>query len=528
MRVDRHTALSVLYLFLPIWIFLLCWVRPLWAIPTMLLTMGAVWYFIRDQGPMPDTEPPLRCWERVLLLGASIFFTWVSGIGAFVGQLSDYGKHNLLFFDLITRDWPVFYPNPHYDTPFLCYYLAYYLPTAGLAKLLAVPIEWADALSVGWGWAGVWLILRWVVRLSGPYRIWIGLGLLLLAGLEIPFRFGPMLWVEHGGNWSAWWDAFTQGKAAFYTRYGPPRYFFSDRLPQHSLAPYPLINQLQQTPQHAFGGWIATGLFLHRQRTGANPAGLLLLGVALVLWSPFISIGLAALAIVRQPALLRPRVFLNPLYAIPSVALLVVLGAYFLAHWPYQYVGFMTDGWNQPADVIVHFSYFIINYGLPVLILWWLNRNFPDVRPWWQLAAQSAIIMTLMSSIYMGIYNDFFMRTIIPAQWAFHLAVANGLARTLVAHRWTWAKRTMAAWVLIGLFMPTRLIGYAIWGLRFPTKIPRSITNAVRVRNEPDLSQLKGDSDFPEHDFAIQYLGRRDSFFYRYLLKHSATAPTAP
>lgn len=283
MRIDRLTTLTLLYLLLPVWLFLLGWVQLPTALPLCLLTAVAGYRYVRKPNVATSPEVPLHRYEIAILLLASLFFTWVSGIGAFTVQLTDYGKHNQIFVDLITRNWPIIYQNPRYNDPFLCYYVAYYLPTAALTKLLHLPLRCADWLSAGWGWAGLWLSLRWAMRLSGPYRVWIGAGLLLLAGIEIPYRLGPWLWVENGGDWSAWWDALWHGPIFRYSRYVPPRYFFSGGQWQHSLSAAPLFDQLQQAPQHAFPGWLGASLLLHRQRSGRAVASLWLVSSVLLL-----------------------------------------------------------------------------------------------------------------------------------------------------------------------------------------------------------------------------------------------------
>lgn len=535
MRADRLSTLTIGYLFTPVLLFAGTWFRPVLALPALLLLCGGVWLLCREAEALPAPDRPLTQSERLAWLAATLFFTGISGIGAWVGQLSDYDKHNLLFNDLIRQPWPVRYANPQRAaTPWLCYYVAYYLPTAALMKVL--PLRLADFVSTGWGLLGIGLALRWAIRLlsPSPYRLPAAALLLLLAGIDIPYRFGPALFIEHHGNWNAWWEALLAGRASQYSQYVPPRYFFSGGHWEHSLSAVPLIDQLQQTPQHALPGWLAVGLWRTRQTYGQHPAGLLFIGTALLLWSPFVALGLALLAVLDCPALLRPLAWLHRVYTPSALLLLFLLGGYLLAHTPIAYAGPITDAWQTPADGLLQAGYLLLNYGLPAGLLCWLSRYLPDGRPWARLAGRSALAIALLSSIYVGVFNDFYMRTIIPAQWLFQLALLAGLLGWLdqrhrdrdhfrwPASRWPavrWPARLLTCWLAIGLFMPVRLVGFTLWALRFPKPIPRSILNATRIRHEADLSHLTADPHDPKADYASQYLGKRDSFASRYLLR---------
>ena len=56
------------------------------------------------------------------------------GFGGFAPQKSDWGKHNAILNDLVTRSWPVYYKNDN-EISMLVYYLAQYLVPALAGKI---------------------------------------------------------------------------------------------------------------------------------------------------------------------------------------------------------------------------------------------------------------------------------------------------------------------------------------------------------------------------------------------------------
>jgi hypothetical protein len=524
MPTHRLVSLTLCYLFLPVLLFLWGWTYPWVAAPLSVLLGWTVWLLGHPIGSEP-ASPPLSSLEQIGLLLASVGLLLVSGIGAFTGQLGDYAKHNQLLVDLVRNPWPVTYPAAT-GQPFLCYYLAYYLPTAGLASLLNVPLRWVDALSVPWGWAGIWLSLRWAVQFSGRYRVWVAVGLLMVAGIEIPYRLGPWLWAETGGTFSGWWAAL-HSKAIFqYSPYVPPRFFFSNRLWPNSLTLEPLLYQLQQTPQHAFPAWLGASLWLHWQRTQRPLAGWLLVGVAGLLWSPFVVIGLVVLTGWEGRKRWQSAGWQRTQWVLLAVVLglLLVLATYLMAHAPLAFVGLTTDAWQTPTDGLLHVGLLLLNVGLPVGLLWVVCRSVGTFWPRW--ATGAAVGIALCSLVYVGVFNDFFTRTSMPLQWVLGLALLNGL---LAAWHVPGARKRLSVWLLtgwvvVGAFMPLRLLGYTLWALRFSKKDPLSV--ATTAQKQTDITQLKGGPYDPPAHYAAQYLGQRESWFATYLM--STPLPTAP
>jgi hypothetical protein len=274
MKTDRLTLASLGFLYVPVFLFLQFWIIPIIAIPLSVLIAFGIRQFVRQSASADELSNPFSRNEWLILASGALFWTWISGIGAFVPQYGDYDKHNLVFHDLITRPWPTEYVNARFDNPFLCYYLAYYLPTAVAAKLFNLSFQSAEWVSFTWGWLGVLLAFCWAARLSKKFRVWIAVGLPFLSGVEIAIRLFWSLYVDFKWNVPTWFAAVFSNRIPGYTRYETPRFAFSNHNWAQSIDPAPLVMQLQAVPQHTLGGWIAIGLIAYWQRRKSTPVAL--------------------------------------------------------------------------------------------------------------------------------------------------------------------------------------------------------------------------------------------------------------
>src|SRR5690606_22568110 len=201
----------------------------------------------------------------------------LNGSGGVGVQTWDWAKHTAILADLVSQSWPVAYRlDASGDQLGLVYYIAYYLPAAVAGKWLG----WraANGTLFLWTVAGVILTWLWMIRIgrASPFA---ALGVLVLfTGFDL---LGAALSLE-GSHLSdrPWWDNFDlewwQGAAV---------------LPGN-------ITLIAYAPHQALGGWLTTALVLDALRRGRRGFPLIVpLGLGL-LWSPFATIGLMALAAV--------------------------------------------------------------------------------------------------------------------------------------------------------------------------------------------------------------------------------------
>ncbi|RCR70864.1 hypothetical protein [Larkinella punicea] len=520
MKIDRFTLVSLGYLYVPVCLFLVFWIIPLIALPLLILVTLGVWQFVRQPVFSTESPVPFSRTEWLVLATGALFWTWVSGIGAFVPQYGDYDKHNLLFHDLITRPWPVLYQNLRLDNPFLCYYIAYYLPTAVIAKAAHLSFQSAEWISFLWGWLGILLAFGWAARLSKLLRTWIAVGLPFLSGVEVAFRLVWSLFIDFNWDAARWLTAVFTNQVPGYTRYETPRLAFSNHNWAQSLDPAPLVMQLQAVPQHALGGWIAIGLIVHWQRRNASPVALAFVVAATLLWSPFVSIGLGLWLLFTQRSVFTVSAWLHPVFLGNCLAICALLGFFYQAHEPIPDSGFLIEAFNTPADVVLYVLFWGLQLWVGAFLYRWYNRQTSENSVWVKAAFTAALSIQLLSLIYMGRWNDFQNRTIIPAQFVYYLALANGLVHWYRSSKRTTAGWVFAVWVMIGLYVPLRVLAYKVWSVHVPQPIERSMGNATTNFGEADMSCMKPHETFDaDADYALQYVGKRESFFYRYLLR---------
>ena len=157
-------TLSYLYLYIPICLFLFGWVKPLIAVPIILISAYCLFSNIKF---FPDIQFNIFENRKKLFIILGIIFIWVflSGIGGFVWQNRwDHMFRNAIFKDLFSYGWPVV--NYDGSTPVnLCYYIGFWLPSAFVAKLF-------NSITVGYIFQFLWGLLG-VILAFGLISVWL-------------------------------------------------------------------------------------------------------------------------------------------------------------------------------------------------------------------------------------------------------------------------------------------------------------------------------------------------------------------
>lgn len=123
----------VLYLYLPLVLFLLGWVSPVISVPILLISMTAIYYALKN---VWNDNKNIKISVSIPEIGAVymlfiLFFVFV-GQGDLFPQDFDWHKHHAIYNDLLNYEWPVVYDND----AMLTYYLGQYIVPAAIAKLL--------------------------------------------------------------------------------------------------------------------------------------------------------------------------------------------------------------------------------------------------------------------------------------------------------------------------------------------------------------------------------------------------------
>lgn len=178
----RLYLFACLWLWLPCVIFLLGWFRPWISIPLVLLMSCAT---VHTVALSPPDKPFPKGSRKRLAVCNVIIVLWVvvSGIGGYVWQdMWDHVFRNGLFLDLVNKPWPVT-GTLNSDPAILCYYFAFWLPSALLAKLTG-SLEAGYAFQLIYAVIGVVLALLMMFRRFDKISLWIPIIFIFFSGWD--------------------------------------------------------------------------------------------------------------------------------------------------------------------------------------------------------------------------------------------------------------------------------------------------------------------------------------------------------
>jgi hypothetical protein len=527
------TTATLVYLALPVAVFLLGWLRPTLGLASTALLAVAVGSAIRDgrRAPRPPDRMLSPTWLAASAVPVALVFA-VAVVGVALDASGDWSKHLELFRDLLRQPWPVAYETSAGPAA-LVYYVAWYLPAVVVAGLTG----WQAGLIVLllWSALGALLVAGWVVVLVRAQPLLATAVFVLFAGVEIwQNLLGEGLWqtlVEVAEG-----DSFTwQGYFWYQTIQGC----------------------FYKIPNQAFAGWLLAALVMDAaDRRDVRFPAVLVLALSL-LWSPFVSVGLAPL--VGIPVLCARASWAERIRAQLGLANLagavtgLVLAAYFAARFspfalPDAYVtGFASsyDGpWLVKAGVeplsflrtwIVFAGIHFLGLSIPLLLA---QRVWRGLEPRAALTLAATLFLLLLPHFRYGWYNDLSHRASVPA-----LFVLLVLAIDLLGHARRHPLAVSALALYLGLAQITA-VGVAVrnvetlrrlWPERPVAPEPERDLFARHLDQEgfqwrktrrscarnPATCPSEAGAEGLDRGFAFlpQYLGSLDAPFFRYLAK---------
>ncbi|MEN9810608.1 MAG: hypothetical protein RLZZ488_2175 [Pseudomonadota bacterium] len=408
-NITRHSHFllraALIFLSTPVVLFALSWLNFGAALLlTILVVYTLVTSWTHAGQPIPLFRSAAEIFEKhspafaVLLIWCAL-----SGTGGIGFQNSDYAASNALLKDLIENRWPL-YLRP--DVP-LVYYVLYYLPAAGIGKILGW--QAANVFLFVWTYAGliiVWSLFSLAARLdslSQTRKLLAVLLFIIFGGWDF---FGSLLNYPQGtlqiGSHIEWWAAIGQ---------------FSSN-----------TTLLFWVPQHVLAPWMVTAAILLTLRNGAGGTFIWFMAAMSFLWSPVASLGLLPFLFICQIRLMADRNFMVNITAANFFVGPMLAAAAFLFYSSNSFS--FPSGWQfgEPA--------FARNYTL-LILLEALAVAFPffsqhlrakiylnqiDIPPPIKLnrtektLGWSALAMLMILPAYkVGIMNDLCMRASVPA-----------------------------------------------------------------------------------------------------------------
>jgi len=210
---------ALLFLLLPVLLFLLFFVKPIIGIPAAVGMLVAYLTAIRERTEKSQTiEIPFR--RLFVFFVICAVWCYLGGQGGLFYQTSDWNERNAIFRDLITEDWPVYYPATN---TMLTYYIGHWLPAASIGRVIYLSTQNVDvAFNIGnillaiWTLFGVFttfLLHLCTVRTSGFKGQWLILLLFIgFSGMDVigckimKWTMNDMLRIQH----LEWWNTLYQ------------------------------------------------------------------------------------------------------------------------------------------------------------------------------------------------------------------------------------------------------------------------------------------------------------------------------
>jgi len=419
-KLDRAMyEISVVYIALPVFIFLAGWLRLIVAVPVCIVFLISMFLMLRNR-PEPVAWHLTKRDLGVILAAVIILAVWLllSGMGGFSFQNLDYEDRNAIFHDLINKSWPIVYnftPGTGVvieglstlpEHALLTYYIAFWLPGALVGKLFG----WyaANVFLYFWALTGLILIVYYIFRTLRRTSVRSVLILIFFSGLDIigyVLRYkgalpSPISQIE-------WWSGF-----------------------QYSSNTTLLFWVFNQT----LVPWLAVLLLLNMK----NSKSLFFMYALLLLYGPFPFLGMLPFVLWKAyqgfpvidgtheklPAELFRKCFrwmwagvrraLSFENIAGGITVLTIVFLYFSNNVSSgRYMGFNTIGQ-------IYVAFFIFEAGLYLLLLFAYFRK----QPVYWICLGSLILIPM---IRVGIYQDFCMRVSIPALFMLQLMIQKTL-----------------------------------------------------------------------------------------------------
>ena len=406
--------LAVVYLMLPVVVWLVGWFEWWLGLPAAALLVGALRRPLSGRWRLRAPTPA----EAAVLAVAALWVLASSAGGVFDPRNIDFFSYQVILLDLGRHPWPTYLPDPlaawrpapaegpPATPPLLRYYLGWHM-VPGLAAHWLGPaaLSWAVPL---WTWAGVVLVALLFTRGRRGWALVVALAVLVFFS-GVTFAGLPAF-----KGWE-WVDRIIEDRNWHFLIYEPV-----------FLRTWSLTATLKSAPHHFLAAGLYALLCLHLCR---QPRFLAVLGVLLAaapFWSAFVAVGLLPLLAAVlwmngvRPFLRWPNLCLaGPLFGV--VVLYLTSGAMDFPHgWMWQREGY---DWPRPMRRL---PLFYLTEFLLLAVL--LAAVRPAVRrePFFIAAVATLLLLPLY---WYGSVNELLYRGSLPALFVLGWLCAGAVAR---------------------------------------------------------------------------------------------------
>ena len=474
------------YLTLPLLIFWWGWFGWWIALPATVALIWWLWVVNVRTSATHFSLPISHCAGLVLL---AFGWAYLAGVGGFRPQHFDYFKHNLIFNNLVRLAWPVQYA----DGTYLCYYNAYYLPPALLAK-------WVGGLGMvhwytfGWAWLGLNLLFVQLYRLGG----W---------GLVAFFMF-----FNSPESILLVYEAFKSPETLAYTL---SDLWTNDHTIELIFTPggltYPShAESIGAVPQHAIAGWLVSLFFLDQimaNKHQIQAVKLIGIGVVCAYWSPLVAVGLLPFFLYKMP-----NINYQMWHGIGLLPMALPAAVYYAGHVPlHDPHGWIGQFISTPHQYLLLATFLVLESVVWGVSIWLIEKKYRALKTDFGLVLCAVGVLFALSLYRYGHFNDLARRASLPATLVLCWGVFKVLAFLLQSKNWTIPAKTLVLVVCLSVLLPIK------HHLKWLTPHPyMSIVDKSVVDFAPQTIHYLGQYHQGEFDAAAQYLGDKKSWYWQY------------
>lgn len=474
------------YLTLPLFIFWWGWFGWWIALPA---TVALVWWLWVVGSGVSTFYHSLPASHGAVLVLLAFGWAYLAGVGGFRPQHFDYFKHNLVLNNLVRLAWPVRYS----DGTYLCYYNAYYLLPALLAK-------WAGGLEAvhwymfGWAWLGLALLFVQLHRLGS----W---GLLAL-----------FMFFNSPESILLVYQAIKSPQTLVYTL---SDLWTNDHTIELIFMPggltYPShAESLGAVPQHAIAGWLISLFFLDQvtaRKDKIQAVKVVGIGIICAYWSPFVAVGLLPFFLYKIP-----NIHYQTWHGMGLLLMALPAVVYYAGHVPlHDPHGWISQFISTPHQYLLLATFLMLESVVWGVLIWLLEKKYRLLKTDFGLVMCAVGLLFVLSLYKYGHFNDLARRASLPATLVLCWGVFRLLQFLFQFKNWTIPAKIVVFVVGLSVLLPIK------HHLKWLSPRPyMAIMNKSIVDFTPHTIHYLGQYHKGEFDVSAQYLGDKKSWYWQY------------
>ena len=494
-------ALSLAYIYIPVFLFLLGWVRLVFALLTITVCILCMCRFQKTENHIMGVTVFV---DWIVVIFAIFLLVWIgyyAGYGRFVDQALDWKKHNAILSDLVQKRWPVLY-YCFGEKSMLTYYVGQYIVPATVGKVLH-SVRIAEIMLYVWNIVGLILVFLNICTFTKADSF---LKQLTYA-LMLPFFSIPL-----------WLSELLLKRLTDINRIGEGQWFFqSDGVLIQYSSNYTLLRWV--FPQ-VIPVWLIILVFLQNKDKIRYYVFMLL---PTLLFGTLTFIGLFPLAIAAAIEFVyrckRIKEWIYEFFSLENVLLSLSLGTIlFFYFWgnvvsdkPTE-IGFSIMPYTGD-NIVSYFCFVTVNILPYALIL------FKHYKKDW-IYYTCIISLFLLPLFTMGFWNDLTMRASIPALFILMIYIIRNLHVNIedsITQKSCFIKLSIlitSIFLIIGMYYPFAELTESVKGENYLTLGSGNEWESLELYANRSLEDVPDDLKYNYYSYDIDV-----NFFCKFLMK---------